>query len=89
MVRSTATKLRKHKTKHYTYLLNCSFDMQFTFTESEVEQDSEGGKGDFVPTDGVLKLLAKELENYLANNYVVQRMEVEADSDFLLGVNKS
>jgi hypothetical protein len=29
--------------RHYSFLMTCSFQIQFTFTEAEVEPDREGG----------------------------------------------
>ena len=73
--------------KHYTFVMTCSFGMQFTFTEHEVEPDTGGLEGDVVPTDDALLRLQAELKEYLGQSYSVEKMEVYSDSDALLGVD--
>ena len=51
--------------KHFTYNVACSFNMQFTFPESDVEQSDEGGEGNMSPTDSALEALEKEIEECL------------------------
>lgn len=79
--------LRKPVKKLFTYNLTCSFEMQFTFTASEVEQSDEGGEGDFSPTDEALESLEKELQEYIGQNYPVQKLEISGDFDDLLGTS--
>lgn len=77
---------KKKTARHYTFSVLCSFHMQFTFTEKEVQPDPDGGKKDFEPTDKALRALEEELAECLGQNYVVTDVEVDADSDSLLGV---
>lgn len=72
--------------KHYTFNVDCFFTMQFTFTEQEVQQDSEGAEGDVEPSDSALAQLEEEIKHFLSQSYGVENMEVYADSDALLGV---
>lgn len=72
--------------KHYTFRVVCSFTMQHTFTEDEMEPDPEGGEGDVVPTDEGMLALQRELEEHLRGDYVVDEVELDTDSDALLGV---
>jgi len=74
--------------KHFTYNVACSFNMQFTFPESDVEQSDEGGEGDVSPTDSALEALGKEIEECLGERFGgVANVEVCADFDDLLGVD--
>lgn len=73
--------------KHFSYSVGCSFNMQFTFTESEVEQSDEENEGDMSPTDHALGELRKEIEECLCEHFGgVDKIEVWADFDDLLGV---
>lgn len=74
--------------KTYTYLVSCSFELQYTFTESEVEQDPEGDEGDVCPTDDALATLERDLLDTLGDNYAIESLEACADSDALLGVDE-
>ncbi len=74
--------------KIYTYKVICSFNVQFSFTESEVEPDPGGAKGDFNPTDKALRALKEELRDTLGYNYAVSEVEAYAESNELLGVTK-
>ena len=69
----------------FTYRVHCSFEIQHTFTDAEVEQDSEGGEGDFSPTNDALKALERELTELLGSCHAVAGFEALADSDDLLG----
>lgn len=71
---------------HYTFNVTCSFDMQFTFTERDVEQDSEGNTDDFVPTEEAMLQLEVELREHLEQKFGAANVEVYTDSDALLGV---
>jgi len=72
--------------KLFTYKVIVSFEMQFTFAESEVEQSDEGSDGDLSPTDAALESLEKELQECLGQNYYVEKIEARTDFDDLLGV---
>ena len=75
--------------KHFTYKVACSFNMQFTFPESDVEQSDEGGEGDMSPTDSALEALGKEIEECLCERFGgVAKVETWADFDELLGVDE-
>ena len=69
----------------YTYLVTCSFRLQYSFGESEVEQDPEGAAGDLQPTNEALRVLEKDLTETLGQNYYVKELHAEAESDQLLG----
>ena len=60
--------------------------MQFTFTDREVEPDTDGGKGDFEPTDEALFQLTEELREHLEQNYSAVDIQIFTDSRALLGV---
>ena len=72
----------------YTYLVTCSFRLQYSFGDSEVEQDPEGAAGDLQPTDKALRVLEKDLTETLRQDYCVTDLQVEAESDQLLGTVK-
>lgn len=78
--------------KHFTYMVACSFKMQFTFTDSEVEQSDEGDEGDegdMSPSDAALEALCQEIEECLvAHLGGVEKIEACADFDDLLGVEE-
>ena len=75
--------------RHFTYLVTCSFNMQFTFTDSEVEQSDEGAEGDMSPTDAALEALAQEVANRLGEHFGgVEKIEACADFDDLLGTEE-
>lgn len=70
----------------FTYCVHCSFEIEHVFDEAEVEQDSEGGEGDFSPTEAALKALEKEFTELLGYDHVVTSFEAVACFDDLLGV---
>ena len=71
----------------YTFNLVCSFELQYTFSESEVELDSgSDSEKDFCPTDAALQALAREMTEVLGQNWPVCSFEAHADSDSLLRV---
>jgi hypothetical protein len=74
--------------KIYTYNVICSFNLQYSFTESEVENDPGGAETDFNPTDKALKTLEKDLRETLGQNYAVSNLEAYAESDSLLGITE-
>lgn len=76
--------------KHFTYKVSVSFDMQFTFGESEVEQSDEGDEGDMSPMDKALEALGNEIKECLSQQFCpIENMEAWTDFDHLLGVDKS
>jgi len=68
----------------FAHTVICRFEVQNTFAESEVEEDSESGE--FVPTENALKGLALQLGKILKSEYPVRFLEACAESDDLLGV---
>ena len=72
--------------RFYTFAVSVSFEIQFTFQVSGVQQAEEGGEGEFDPTDEALGQLKNELSEYLSQQYSIQHLEAFADSDSLLGV---
>ena len=73
--------------KHYTFNVSVTFNMQYTFTSSEVQPAEEGGCNDVDPSDEALAALAKEIEEYLSINYPINDIEVFSDFDDLLGID--
>ncbi|MEP7282789.1 MAG: hypothetical protein ABI696_12485 [Rubrivivax sp.] len=69
----------------YTYNVTCSFTVQYTFTENEVEQAVEGGEGDLDPTSVALAEMAAEVRDCLADRFGIVEVEAWADFDELLG----
>ena len=67
----------------------CSFNLQYSFTESEVEQDPGGDEGDFNPTDEAIQTLEKDLQKTLGDDYVITKFEAYVESDELLGISDS
>ena len=57
--------------KRYTFNVTCSFSMQYTFTEHEVEPDEDGDVGDFEPIYSAQRLLAEELKEHLGQNFAL------------------
>jgi hypothetical protein len=60
--------------------ITCSFDFQGSFTQAEIEQDSEGGEEDFSPTDEALSALEVEFKP-LFSEYNPISFEFYADFD--------
>ncbi len=74
--------------KHYTFKVICSFSMQYTFTEDEVETDNDVGESCFEPTYTAQQRLAGELRELIGNHYALNDdIEICAESDDLLGVD--
>ena len=71
--------------KKYTFSVCCSFTIQHTFDESEIELDPGGDGTDVEPTDRALLALARELEEVLSAQYSVSDFDASSDSDMLLG----
>ena len=78
---------KKKTAPHYTFYVSCSFRMQYTFTEKEVQADPGGNEKDFEPTDEALRALEQDLADHLGQNYTVTDVQADADSDSLLGVD--
>ena len=74
--------------KTYTFNVCCSFEMQFTFRDDEVEPCPDGGETDVEPTDEALEALQRELEEYLSKHYVVSEIDASAEPDSLLGTQE-
>jgi len=72
--------------KLYTYTVTCSFNVQYTFGEDEVEQAVEGGEGDLDPTESALEALGAEIRSCLEEQFSITKVEAWADFDGLLGV---
>ena len=70
--------------KSYSYLVLCVSKIQHTFSEAEVEQDTEGNEGDFIPTTAAMAALEKELQEALAEKFVVESTEASTESDDLI-----
>lgn len=75
--------------KLYTYNVLCSFKLQYTFTQDEVEQAEEGAEGDLDPKATALEQVAAEIREQLEENFAVSEVEAWADFDELLGIDSS
>jgi len=75
--------------RSYTFKVNCSFQIQYTFSEGEVQHDPDGNEEDFEPTNAALATLEQELEEHLLELYMVEDVDVNvsADSNSLLGID--
>ena len=73
-------------TRYYTYSLPVFFKLQFTFREDEIE-DPEDDDPDIV--ESALHEMENEIKDYLAENYVVDSVEVFDDAldSVFLGVS--
>ncbi len=74
--------------KFYTYTVTCSFEMQYTFREDQIEQAEEGREGDLDPTEQALEEVADEIRKCLEQQWGVTNVEAWADFDCLLGVDE-
>ena len=74
--------------KHYVFDVYCSFKMQYTFTEDEVQLDPGGDDSDFEPTDEALEALEHRLDEYLVGNYCVAEVDASADSNSFIGLGE-
>jgi|GEM_PF-749986 len=70
--------------KQYTYKVNCSFTLQFTFDEDDVEPDPDGNEEDRMPTEAALCALEQELYEHLFTDYAVDKVEAYADSENMI-----
>jgi hypothetical protein len=73
--------------KIYTFRVQCSFELECSFTEDEVEPEPGGTDEDFNPTDEAILTLEKELREALGANYHVTSLEAFAESDELIGIS--
>ena len=69
----------------YTFLVLCDFEVQHTFTASEVEPDPGGVSGGFCPTAAALKLLEQELKEQIGNHHCVDSFEICDTSAVTMG----
>lgn len=74
--------------KLYTFNVSISFEMSFTFNESQLQPAEEGGENDLDPTDDALVELQNELHEYLAKSYPVENVLAFADFDSLIGISE-
>ena len=79
-------KINSAQEKHYTFNVSFSFDMQYTFTDNEIQAAEEGREGDVEPTGEALAALEKEITECLSQNYAIGKIEADADFDSLLGI---
>ena len=70
--------------KHYTFKVFCTFEMQYTFTASEVERDPDGGEYAVEPTEAAIEALEVEVLGYVSQHYPVAAVEVSTDSDLIM-----
>jgi hypothetical protein len=84
--RPSKRKRRIQPQKTYTFNVKCSFALQFSLNQSEVEQDSEGGEGDVCPTSKALRSLEKEFTEALGAAFSIDTIEAYADFDDLIAV---
>lgn len=80
--------------KIFTYRIVCSFDMQFTFNESDVhpselgiipERPPQAADEDMEPTDEALERLGNEIKECLSKEFWVDG-DVEVETSNFLGV---
>jgi len=62
--------------------------MPYSFSEDEVIEADGGDENDFEPTDDVLINLQNELKLHLLKKWSVEKVDVEADFDDLLGIEE-
>jgi len=73
--------------KIYTFRVQCSFELEYSFTEDEVERDPGGSEEDFNPKEDAILTLEKNLREALEANYHVTSLEAYAESDELIGIS--
>jgi hypothetical protein len=73
--------------KTYTFQVACSFALQYSFPEAEIEQLSNGGAPNFLPTKLALLALQARLEETLGEDHAVSALTVHVEPDDLLGVH--
>ncbi len=71
----------------YTFNVQCSFAVQYTFNDSEIEPDPDSDEGGIRPTEAALQALEGELYNALHQNHAVDNVMAWADSDCALGTS--
>lgn len=85
-MRTKTKKQNRNHTKIYTYDVTCSFDLEYSFTESEIIQDPEGGEGDFIPTDEAINDLENRLKEVIGNDFYISNLQADVESEQLLGI---
>ena len=71
--------------RSYTFTVACTFCMQYTFREDEVQPDEGGGAEDFEPTDETLLSLEQEIKEKLQDIWGgVTDVDASADSESLI-----
>ena len=73
--------------KIYTFRVQCSFELQYSFTEDEVEPDPGGSEEDFNPKDEAILALENDLREALGANYLVTSLKAHAESDEIIGIS--
>jgi hypothetical protein len=87
-VRESNSKEQGQKSaRSYTFKVNCSFQMQYTFSDDEVQIDPDGNEEDFEPTHAALATLEQEIEEHLLKLYMAEDVNVSADSNSLIGIS--
>lgn len=74
--------------KIHTFRVTCSFNLQYSFAESEVSATAQGEHG-IAPTESALAELQADIEATLAEKYPISFMTVDVESDDLLGSEDS
>lgn len=74
---------------NFTFKVFCSFEMEYTFSEDEVERDLNVRPEDADPTDAALEALERELGEHLSQLYPGIEVDASADSASLLAVFES
>ena len=74
--------------KSYIFRVHCTFTMQYTFNEDEVQRDPGGDETDFEPKDEALEALEREMEQHLSGIYSVSDVDASADSNSLLAIEE-
>jgi hypothetical protein len=69
--------------KSHTFRVTCSFNVQYSFTDSEVTADPDDDA--ISPTEDAIAALRADIEATLGEKYAVSFVNVDADSDDLLG----
>jgi hypothetical protein len=87
-MRPIRRKLAGTKKRLYTFNVSVNFNVQFTFTEKEIEQSEEGWENDVDPTEKALANLEQEITECLSKEYYVSEVEAFADFESLLGISE-
>jgi hypothetical protein len=71
--------------KTYSYRVLCSFELQYSFTKTEVENESDHEVSDMEPTDAALLALSHELQSRIGDGYAISSFEIHCNPDLFLG----